>query len=358
MKLLTKIRHLKRFSVQIFFNLSLAILLFLNSCSSLRSFDIQVSKKEQFPLPDNIQSIAILNHAFKQGFTNLITDSLERLWVSKKFAMDTVFCDSLAADTAIQIVAQLLYESGRYDVVIPLQRNISRNDTAFLDQALPTAFITEICHDFNTDAVLVLESFNERLLTTYRSIPHSEQPATKEKMICVVYNTIWRIYEPFENSRIKRYDISDTIFWKSYGLLSLDIDGNLPFLKKALIIGGINSSNRLARYISPAWVNQSRKYYKTGNKQIDKAIPLIQNNKWDEAAAIWHNFSTVTSKTIKSKVEFNLALASEINGDFDLAIDWGLKSFKTKYSKVKEVYLRTLDQRRKELELDEGKMAF
>ena len=49
---------------------------------------------------------------------------------------------------------------------------------------------------------------------------------------------------------------------------------------------------------------------------------------------------------IQSKVEFNLALASEMNGDLDLAIEWGLKSFKSRYSKAIEVYLKTLDNKR------------
>lgn len=354
---LTKILCLRRFTPRNLFHLSFLSFLLLNSCNSLQSLDIQIAKKEPFPLPDNIQSVAILNHAFNPGFTNLTVDSLESIWVSKKFEMDTLICDSLAADLAIQNVAQLLYESGRYDAVIPLQRNISLQDTYFFNPVLPTAFIKEICRDFNTDAVLVLESFNERLVTSYRKIPNFEQPETKEKMICVVYNSVWRIYQPCNNCTIKRYDISDTIFWKSFGISELAIYNKLPFLKDALIIGGNSCSNNLARYISPAWVDQPRHYYKTGNKQVDQAIPLIENNKWEEATAIWLKYSAIPSKTIRSKVEFNLALASEINDDLDLAIEWGLKSFKTKYSKAKEVYLRTLDRRRKELETERVKMG-
>jgi hypothetical protein len=34
------------------------------------------------------------------------------------------------------------------------------------------------------------------------------------------------------------------------------------------------------------------------------------------------------------------------SGDIDLAIDWGVKSYKTKYSREAEVYLKRLELRR------------
>ena len=129
--------------------------MFLYSCTSLRPLDIQIAKKEQFSLPDRIQSMAILNRAITPIFTNLTSDSLEHLLLVKRLAIDTVFCDSMAVDTTIQAVAKALYESGRFDVVVPLQMNIIRKDTQSLNASLPITFINEICRDFNTDAVLV-----------------------------------------------------------------------------------------------------------------------------------------------------------------------------------------------------------
>jgi len=33
-------------------------------------------------------------------------------------------------------------------------------------------------------------------------------------------------------------------------------------------------------------------------------------------------------------------------GDLDLAIEWGIKSYKTRYTKTVEVYLKALDNKR------------
>jgi hypothetical protein len=106
----------------------------------------------------------------------------------------------------------------------------------------------------------------------------------------------------------------------------------------------------MADNISPKWQDENRKYYITGNKEIDTAIPLIKENKWEEAAEIWMKYSSVSSKSLRSKVEFNLALAAEMTGDIDLAIDWAFKSYKTKYSRIADLYLNYLNQRHSSLE--------
>jgi len=136
-----------------------------------------------------------------------------------------------------------------------------------------------------------------------------------------------------------------------------ELYSQMPRTKEALIGGGIAAGLKLTGYISPHWVNQTRYYYQTGNKEIDTAIPLIQNNKWEEATAIWTKYASIRSKRIRSKVEYNLALAAEMNDDTDRAIEWGLKSFKTRYSKAIEVYLKALDKKR-ETQLQENKKSY
>jgi len=116
----------------------------------------------------------------------------------------------------------------------------------------------------------------------------------------------------------------------------------MPRIKEALTGGGIASGLKMAGFISPNWLNQPRYYFLTGKSEIDSAIAYLKENKWEEAASIWSKFALIKSKRIRSQIEFNLALAAEMNGNLDQAIEWGLKSFKTNYSQAAETYLRTL----------------
>jgi hypothetical protein len=359
MILLTKIRYLGSFSVLNLFFISVLVLVILNSCISLQPLDIQISKKEPFPLPENIQSIAILNRAMHSGFTNQTSDSLEKSLFGEG-GINSVFRDSLAADTAIRVAAKALYESGRYDVVVPINRNILRIDSSPLAEQLPSSFTDGICSDFHTNAVLVLERFEAHLVASCNlsrfdnEIPVKApggkyQDSTGD--IYIHYNSVWRIYTLCDSCDIKQYNISDYRYWGGDYF-------NLPYLKDALIENGTAAGLKLSQNISPEWENAYREYFITHNKEIDAAIPLIKNNKWEEAAVIWLKYSTIPSKSIRSKVEFNLALASEMNGDLNLAMEWCGKSIKTVYSDDKKAYLSALELRKKESEKDAGKKTF
>lgn len=322
----------------------------LYSCVSLKKIGIQVSVLPEYPIAEDIQSIVVLNRSMTNKFTNIESDTL----IDSRLTVDSVFQDSSATDTAIQVAAKALYESGRFDVMIPNERNIVRNDSEKIANPLPTSYINDMCRDFNVDAVLVLENFDELLKTNYYLHQYSDRNwyyATTD----LSYLSEWRLYRPNDLKPVIRFQFGDSIFWHAE-CPSLKLTAEqMPRTKDALIGGGIAAGLKIGEYISPLWIDQTRYYYLTGKPEIDAAIPLIQNNKWEDAAVIWSKYADIDSKTIKSKVEFNLALAAEMSGDLDLATEWGLKSFKTRYTKASEDYIRLLDDKIKALQTESKK---
>jgi len=320
------------------------------SCTSLKKIGIEVALQPEYPIAEDIQSLVVLNRSLTNQFTNIEVDTLEKTLIINKMVMDTVFLDSIAADTAIQVAAQALFEAGRFDVVVPKVRNIERTDNADIASPLKIDFVNDLCKDFNVDAALILESFGERLNTKYYlSISEGTGNEIKEYSAAtdISYFTEWRLYKPNNLKPVVRFHVGDSIFWKAASLSLEDLYSKMPRTKSALIGGGIAAGLKMAGYISPKWISQTRYYFLTGKKEIDAAVPLIKDNKWEEAAVIWNKYASVASKATKSKVEYNLALAAEMIGDLDLAIEWGLKSYKTKYTKAAEVFLKTLDNKLK-----------
>lgn len=330
------------------------------SCSSLRNIGIEVAVQPEIPIAEDVQSLVLLNRSMTNRFTNSKADTLEKTLIANKMLMDSVFQDSIAADTAIQVAARALFESGRFDAVVPKDRNILRTDNNENVKPLSISFINETCKDFNVDAVLVLERFVERLNTKYFLLTNDGTDIiTKEYSAAtdITYLSEWRLYRPDNVKPVIRFQVGDSIFWKYISYSLEDLYSQMPRTKSALIGGGIAAGFKMAGYISPKWINQTRYYFLTGKKEIDAAISLIKDNKWEEAAVIWNKYASIPSKATKSKVEYNLALAAEMNGDVDLAIEWGLKSFKTRYTKAAEVYLKTLDGK-KRAQLKEIKKSF
>jgi hypothetical protein len=61
------------------------------------------------------------------------------------------------------------------------------------------------------------------------------------------------------------------------------------------------------------------------------------------------------SKSLKSKIEFNLALAYEMQGDLNEAIRWGGRSYNSFYRPVTYNYLKTLKERKSLYEKSDDK---
>ncbi len=323
------------------------LILVFGSCTSLRKIGIEVSFLPEYPISDDIQSVVILNRSMGPQFSNQNADSLEKYFVNKHLDLDSVFQDSIAADTVIKVTAKAMFGSSRFDVVIPKERNLYRYNYSDLDNPLDNGFINQVCTDYKVDAVFVLEDFFEHLRTIYTMTPGTIQEMYNASTDLASVSD-WRFYRKDPIKKVIRFQVADTINWKGYNYTLEALYASMPGIKDALVNGAVSSAEKMAGYICPKWINQTRYYYLTGNKEIDAAVPLILENKWKEAGEIWQKYSGTSSKAIRSKVEYNLALAAEMNNDFDLAIEWGIKSFKTRYSKPAEVYLKSLDQRKKQ----------
>ncbi len=324
----------------------ISLVLFFFACTSIRNIQIEVAGLPEYPISDDIQSLVLLNRSINMQFTNTPSDSLEKILIKNQMQLDSVFRDSIAADTVLHIAANELFNSGRFDIVVPKIETIDRYDYDDLRTPLNIDAINRLCKEYNTDAVLILESFAEQLTTKYTYRPFdagTEYSATTD----IDFKSEWRLYRPDSAKPAIRFQVGDSIFWSASNISLRDVYIRMPKTKEALIGGGIAAGLKMAGYISPKWITRTRYYFITGNNEIDAAIPLIKENKWEEAADIWAKFANVPSKRTRSKVEFNLALASEMNGNLDLAIEWGLKSFKTSYCFAIEEYLKTLEATRK-----------
>ena len=318
------------------------------ACSSLRNIEIEVSVMPEYPISEDIQSLVLLNRSMNMKFSNTPSDSLEKILINNQMQLDSLFQDSIASDTIIHVAANELFNSGRFDVVIPKTETIDRYDFDDIRNPLNINNIISYCKAYNVDAVLVLESYAEQLTTNYDYKPfESSSFDTYKATTDIYYKSDWRLYRPDDGKPAIRFQVGDSIFWKANGSSLREVYSQMPKTKEALIGGGIAAGLKIAGYISPIWISRTRYYFITKNSEIDAAVPLIKENKWDEATAIWAKFANSESKKIRGKVEFNLALAAEMSGNLDLAIEWGLKSYKTSYCFAIEEYLKILEGTRK-----------
>ena len=125
-------------------------------------------------------------------------------------------------------------------------------------------------------------------------------------------DTYWRAY-------------ADTMLWFAtrYETTVYEKENRYPqtFLEEMKAYGE-NNGSRIAMLISPSWKWTDRLIYYSGNKEMAKADSLATDNRWDEAARIWTRMAKSNNKNIAAKATYNMALACEMLGHLELALEW------------------------------------
>lgn len=333
------------------------ILLFLNSCVSTKNIYIEIPVQAKKELPAEIQSLTLVNRTVDNRYSDIKSDSLQKLFYLQKFNYDTVIYDLSAVDTTLKALGDLLFESGRYDIVIPEDRNLPFKRNAFLTSEMEPAEVQQLCTDFNTDAVLSIDHFKTRVSTKFTrhrlvsAIFSDEYVPNVEAQMAVIYEALFRVYDPVKERVISREFLRDTLYWSDYGPTTRELMQNFTPVKQALSEAGIAAALDYSDKIGVIWRNESRNYFPRGDANLKKAALFVQSGEWQTAIALWTDTAEKSkSKALKSKAYFNLAVAHELQGNIDKAIDFALKSYKSMYRLITYEYLELLKKRKKELQ--------
>lgn len=137
----------------------------------------------------------------------------------------------------------------------------------------------------------------------------------------------WNVYDLKKVEFTRSLQKLDTIQWMEPAYNLKEAKRKLPPRTDAVFNAADIAGSRFAEFLVPHWIEVDRIYYQSGNLELKKTDELIKQNRWLEAAEIWQKHTANSNKSIAAKSTFNLALACEMNGDMDAAMDWAIKSF-------------------------------
>lgn len=342
-------------SIQILALLLLGTTIFL-SCSNCYQITIEQRNLPKINIPDEIQSITLMNRSLTSDFLNLNGDSLTQIFARKNFNLNAVILDSLASDTCLQATGELLFESGRYDIVVPVDRNIARTSKYYLvEQPLDWNFVKNTCATYNTDALLVLEKFVTKVNSDSRKRHYLESDSKKTEpyyffnSVDIIYDSFFRLYNPSKMEITGEFLVTDTISSPFEAYSPARLKQKMYDTKKGLIDAGIYAALDLNQNISPLWTSDKREIFIFNKKNKDEQ-DYISNNNWQKLTEYWLPLTQDINISTKSKAEFNMALAAEFEGNIDEAITWASKSFNTKIALRTVNYIKKLKSRKAELE--------
>ena len=157
----------------------------------------------------------------------------------------------------------------------------------------------------------------------------------------------WRIYHNKDGQILDEFKNSQTFDSDAEAKTNEDVRLRLITQRQAVIDGGYTLGEMYAPRISPTWVWVHRNYY-TGKKphELKKAKSYVITNDWKGAAEIWQGVVINNPDLkIKGKAAYNLALANEVQGNLDSAIEWCRKSANEFGNKKARSYVKILEDR-------------
>jgi hypothetical protein len=325
------------------------------SCISTKTITIEIPQQGKKELPVDIQSLTLVNRSVDDSYTDLDADSLQRIFYKQNFKLDTIVKDIQSVDTTLKALGELLFESGRYDFVIPENRFLEFQRNSFLSMEMPMEEVKDLCETYNTDAVLSLDHFKTRVITHYSKDSFFDQlingfSSYSYAEMTIIYEALFRIYDPVQEKVLLREFMRDTILWEDAQRTTSTLFNGFTPVKSALSEAGIAVALDFSDMISTNWEESRRSFFYKGDSELKHGAQLVENDEWESAIAIWKDLAEKSkSKSTRSKAEFNIATGYELQGNLNEAITWALKSYHTMYRPLTYNYLEVLKRRKNEL---------
>jgi hypothetical protein len=322
------------------------VTLILSGCSKYGYVSLNFPQAPETYLPDDVNYIAVVNRSLvDEGQADNRT--FEAISTS-----EVAGSDRLASDDCIKGAFEASKQLDGRQMIIPQQVRLYGTGTREMPELLDWELVAGICKSEGTDALLVLETFDSNtdlLLTTATEqaaaiISTGSMKSTLPDRVNVNVVCYWRLYHPGTRSIIDQYQQS------SY--LSFDTRGGLPpptALPETAFAAGVSYINRFL----PGFYVERRDLYKrtsgSAKHQFMAGYRRAEVANWEGAMEIWEDLAEHPKRKTAGRACLNVAVANEVLGHTDLALEWAKRSYEYHDDKLGRSYSNIL-LRRKSIE--------
>ncbi|MFH2142629.1 MAG: DUF6340 family protein [Bacteroidota bacterium] len=335
----------------LFFTVGLIIFSFSFFSCKTSSLSVQVLKPAEITVPFDIKTIAVVNRSLP-GEGSHVNNIIEGIVTG-----EGLFVDREASGNTVAGVADALVSSPRFKVTVPTGIDLRGTGTAKWPEPLEWSVVKEICQKYSADALITLETFDSNVGRSFSVVEKTKtvEGATVKYLehlakLDISIEAGWRIYYPTSNKILDQNVFVDHKFFDSAGLSKEEAEKKLPVSRYAIKDAGHFAGEMYAYRISPMWVWVSRSYYKKGNDDLKFAKFDVKASQWDKAKEKWLKYINDPDYKIAGYACYNMALASEIEGDLPKALEWAKKSYTDYRLKPALGYMRTIEQRMRDQE--------
>jgi len=294
-------------------------------------------------LPEDVNSIAAVNRSLTRE-----EDRDDRI-VEAIMTSEVAGSDRLASDECVKGVYDAILVLENTELIIPKRVKMYGTGTRELPELLDWDQVSKICQAEGADALLVLETFDSNtdlLASTATSqaaaILSTGSPApilpAQIKMNVVCY---WRLYDPRTKKIIDQYEHNT---YRTFDTR----EGIIP--PHALPETAYEAGRAYIERFLPGYYVVKRDLYKrtsgSAKHQFMAGYRRAEVANWQGAIEIWSDLSEHGKRKTAGRACLNIAVANEVLGDTENALEWAKRSYEFYDDKLGRDYSKILLRRR------------
>ena len=312
-------------------------------CSKYGYVSLSYPIEPEVILPDSVHSIAIVNRSITGE-----EDKDEKVF--EAIVSTEIGSDFLASDACIKGVYDAIVNLPNTELVIPGEVRLKGTGTREVPELLDWDTVERICDEEGADVLLVLENFdsNTDLLAKaateqLSSIISTGRPkATPPSQVRMDVAAYWRMYDPGSRRIVDQYQHN------SY--MTFNMSGGVPppdALPRTAYEAGLAY---IDRYL-PGSYRVKRKLYKRtsgpAKQQFRAGFRRTEVANWNGAMELWEPLTENTGRKTAGRACLNMAVANEVLGHTQPALDWASKSYEFYKDKLGRDYSKILLRRKR-----------
>jgi hypothetical protein len=267
-----------------------------------RSIYIEIMKPVASPIPENVKTVAIFNRAIFDNDSltlyNFGRGNLQRDSTLNEFDLSNFCLDGLTS----------FFEQEAYFLKV-INYNVNDSISNTPKGPIKSYKSSVLFETTGADALIFLDflQFENEVSVFY--------DATYRTRAALSWSIVFRDDTP---SNI--YNQIDTLFFNKSQYA--DIQHKNQNKKEIYQDAARYLGKRFGTKIIPSWIFDERTYYQSYQPEMQKAEKYAKNYEWLNAGAIWNKQSNNKNQKIAAKACYNMALACEMEGKYDMAIGW------------------------------------
>ncbi len=308
---------------------------------------IEIMKPGIFNIPQTIKTVALINNVSdridKQPFTYfnylVYEKDIFNDRESKASETDSTIKYRSLSNSCLDALSWELKKEGYFTGVINYHDSLPNINWSDKERFNPDRLFQQT----ESDLCIFLDQFSFNI-QKYKDFEYATNIASLTWTLVYKKDTSFYTYEQKDGLNFTASDFSP------------ELTGNMK-IKFVVNNSARSLGQSFCSKIIPTWIPVDRIYYTSKNPEMVQAEKLALSNDWLKAAEIWNRQTKSKDIRIAAKASYNLAVASEMEGNMDIAIDWLVRSssiLKKKNSEDHKLncqnYISILTERKKEIE--------